>query len=37
MNLVIGSAVAIATRDRNVVFGNDGEDTETGHGIDGMD
>jgi hypothetical protein len=37
LKLVIGSAVAIATTDRNVFFGNDGEDTETGHGINGMD
>jgi hypothetical protein len=37
MKLVIGSAVAMATTDRNVFFGNDGEDTATGHGINEMD
>jgi hypothetical protein len=37
IKLVIGVAVAIATTDRDVFFGNDGEDTETGHAINEMD
>jgi hypothetical protein len=36
IKLVIGAAVAIATTDRDVFFGNDGEDTETGHVINEM-
>jgi hypothetical protein len=36
IKLVIGAAVAIATTDRDVFFGNDGEDSQTGHGINAM-
>ena len=36
MKFVIGGAVAIAKTDRNVFCGNDGEDTETGHGNNEM-
>jgi len=36
ITLVIGVAVAITTTDRDGFFGNDGEDTETGHVINEM-
>jgi len=37
IKVVIGAAVSIATTDRDDVFGNDGEDTETGHVIKEID